>query len=211
MKCAICEVRKPRRYCPGVQGEICTVCCGTERENTVDCPFDCVYLREARLREKPVDLAPEDVPFSEIRIPGRFLEERPRVAQLLIDSVAEAIFATPGAIDYDIRDAFDSLIRTYKTMQSGLVYETRPSNPIAAGIYERVQQNVTEGRKEIASTTGVSVRDAEVLTMLLILQRFEYAHNNGRRRGRAFIDFFMKHFPSSPRVNPSASPIIVSP
>ncbi len=52
MKCVICEVRTARRHCPGVRGEICSVCCGTERENTIACPFDCTYLREARLREK---------------------------------------------------------------------------------------------------------------------------------------------------------------
>ena len=50
--CAICHTRRPRRYCPGVRGHICPVCCGTERENTVSCPLDCPYLREARVREK---------------------------------------------------------------------------------------------------------------------------------------------------------------
>ena len=45
MNCAICETRRPRRYCPGVRGEICAICCGTAREVTVDCPLDCPYLR----------------------------------------------------------------------------------------------------------------------------------------------------------------------
>ena len=40
-------MRRPKRFCPGVRGDICTICCGTEREITVDCPLDCVYLREA--------------------------------------------------------------------------------------------------------------------------------------------------------------------
>src|SRR5437016_14320710 len=117
MTCAICEVRKPRRYCPGVRGEICAICCGTERENTVDCPFDCVYLREARAREKPIELdasAVASIPFSDIRVPAGFLQEHPSIATLVAKAVAEAVFVTPGAIDYDVREALEALIRTYK-------------------------------------------------------------------------------------------------
>ena len=61
MLCAICGVRKARRFCPGVRGNICTLCCGTEREVTVDCPLDCEYLQEAHrqdvdTRSSPVEL-----------------------------------------------------------------------------------------------------------------------------------------------------------
>jgi len=52
MECAICQTRRPRRFCPGVRGEICSLCCGAEREVTVDCPLDCEFLREARRHEK---------------------------------------------------------------------------------------------------------------------------------------------------------------
>lgn len=213
MKCAICEVRKPRRYCPGVRGEICTICCGTERENTVDCPFDCVYLREARAREKPNELdaaTAAGIPFSDIRVPDGFLREHPNIARLVADAVVDAVFATAGAIDYDLREALEGLIRTYKTLQSGLVYESRPSNPVAANIYQLVQTQIDEGRKQIASKTGVSVRDAEVMAVLLILQRQEYRYNNGRKRGRAYIDHLRQFFPErAANKNPSASPLIV--
>ena len=54
MACALCETRRPRRFCPGVRGDICTLCCGSEREVSVACPLDCEYLREAHKHEKPV-------------------------------------------------------------------------------------------------------------------------------------------------------------
>lgn len=213
MKCAICEVRKPRRYCPGVRGEICTICCGTERENTVNCPFDCVYLREARLREKPNEFdspAMANIPFSDIRIPDRFLQEHESIAEFVMNCVVEAVFAGSGVIDYDVREALESLIRTYKTLQSGLVYETRPANPVAANIYQDIQTKIDEGRKKISSETGVSVRDTEIMAMLLMLQRQEYRYNNGRKRGRAFIDYLRQFFPQrATDMNPSASPLIV--
>jgi hypothetical protein len=161
------------------------------------------------LREKPLEVDPVNIPFSEVRIPARFLEEHPRIAQLVIDSLLDAMVSTAGCIDYDVREALEALIRTHKTLQSGLVYQTRPTNPIAANIYDLLQQAVTEGRKEIASATGVSVRDAEVLTMLLILQRLEYRYNNGRSKGRAFIDYCLQQNPNRTLSNPSAPPLIV--
>lgn len=209
MKCAICELRKPRRYCPGVRGEICTICCGTERENTIDCPFDCIYLREAREREKPNEIDASDIPFSDIRIPERFLDEHADAARLVANALIDSVFATPGAIDYDVREALEALIRTYKTLQSGLIYETRPNNPVAANICQLLQTQVDAGRKEIAAKTGVSVRDADVLAALLILQRREYQFNNGRKRGRAYIDRLRVFAGDRDAAEPAASSLIV--
>ncbi len=112
------------------------------------------------------------------------------MAQLVIDALMDAISSTAGVIDYDVRQALDSLIRTYKTLQSGLVYETRPENPIAAAIYDTMQRVIAEGRKDIASITGVSVRDAEIMSMLLLFQRIEYRVNNGRAAPRIHRQLF---------------------
>ena len=187
------------------------MCCGAERENTVDCPFDCVYLREARAREKPNDItALESVPFMDIRVPERFLRENSTAAEMVAMTVVEAVLSTPGAIDYDVREALEALVRTYKTLQSGLVYESRPSNPIAANIYDSFQQNVARRRKEISSQTGVSVRDADIMAMLLVLQRDEYRYNNGRKRGRAFLDHISSFFPEhAAPMNPQTSSLIL--
>jgi hypothetical protein len=211
MKCVICEERKPRRHCPGVQGEICHTCCGEERENTVDCPLDCVYLREARVREKPAEVNPAGIPFSDLQVPRRFVQEHEAPFMLVVDSVVRAIHSNSEAIDNDVRDALESLIRTYKTLQSGLLYETLPEGPIAAGIYHRAQQEIAEGRQKIASNTGTSVRDADVLSALLLVQRTVYRYNNGRRRGRAFIDYLTHQLRESAPLNPVGPSLIVQP
>ena len=54
MSCAICEKRKEKRFCPAVHGRICPQCCGEQREVTLDCPSDCVYLQQAREHENRV-------------------------------------------------------------------------------------------------------------------------------------------------------------
>ena len=67
MSCAICEVRKEKRFCPAVHDRICPRCCGTEREVTLDCPSECVFLQQARAHGLKVIVRVE-VPV--IRVPA---------------------------------------------------------------------------------------------------------------------------------------------
>jgi len=53
-------LRKEKRFCPAVHGRICAQCCGEEREVTIDCPSECVYLQQAREHEKARDLGELD-------------------------------------------------------------------------------------------------------------------------------------------------------
>ena len=47
-------------------------------------------------------------------------------------------------------------------------------------------------------------RDADVLGLLVFLQRLELDRNNGRRRGRAFLDALREFLPAG-AANPPAS------
>ena len=68
MSCAICEKRPPKRYCPAKGEKICAICCGREREVTIDCPSDCPHLTAAHRYEaehrKPRTLAGRRRPCS---------------------------------------------------------------------------------------------------------------------------------------------------
>jgi hypothetical protein len=211
MSCAICEARRPRRYCPGVQGHICAICCGTEREVTVDCPFDCVYLQEARRHEKPSEIAPGDVPNRDIRVTDEFLERNGPLASFTSAHIVRSSTQIPGLVDSDVREALDALIRTLRTQQSGLYYESRPNNPVAASLYMMVQAGLADFRRAEQERLGFShTRDADVLGVLCFLQRLEIATHNGRRRSRAFIDLLRAQMPPEIRAGaPPASPLII--
>lgn len=212
MACAICETRRPRRFCPGVRGDICSICCGTEREMTVDCPLDCEYLQEARRHEKPQPIEEEQIPNRDIEVTERFLEEHEPALAFLSHAVAEAAFATSGAIDYDVREALDSLIRTYRTLQSGVYYESLPPNPLAANVYGLVQQALADYRRRETEQLGVSrTRDVDVLGLLAFLQRIELDRNNGRRRGRAFLDMLRQFYPPEAAASDAASSPLILP
>ena len=208
MKCKICNTRKPRRYCPGVSGDICSVCCGTEREVTVNCPLDCQYLIEARQHEKPAAVNPEELPNRDIRVSEEFLRGHEQLLMFLGMQLVSASLSTPGAVDSDLREALDSLIRTYRTLQSGLYYETLPGNPIAAAIHQKSQEGIQKLNKEFAEKGAPTLRDAEFLGILVFLERIGLHQYNGRPRGRAFIDYLRRYFPASD-ASPADAPSLI--
>ena len=206
MACAICHTRKPRRFCPGVHGDICTICCGTEREVTVDCPWDCPYLQDARKHERAAPVDPDKFPNQDIRVSEEFLRDHEALLVAVARGLMHAAFDTPGAADLDVRDALEALIRTYRTLQSGVYYETRPENALAGRISRATQSAIEEYRKTENEGTGMQrSRDADVLTTLVFLQRLELDRHNGRPRGKAFLDFLRSFFGAQDDATPAAS------
>jgi hypothetical protein len=208
MKCKICDTRKPRRYCPGVGGDICSICCGSEREVTVNCPLDCTYLREARQHEKPTIISPDQVPNQDVRISEEFLRDHEPLLIFTGAKLLEAALETSGAVDSDVQEALESLIRTYRTLESGLYYETRPNNLIAAGIHQKIQDALQELRKELNEKASTPIRDAEVLGVLVFIERIGLHQRNGRVRGRAFIDYLRSYFPQKQAAPADATTLI---
>ncbi len=211
MNCAICEVRRPRRFCPGVRGDICTLCCGTEREVTVDCPLDCEYLEEARRHEKPALVDEKELPNRDITVSEKFLAEHEPLLAFLSEAIAGAALATPGAVDFDVREALDGLVRTYRTLANGVYYESLPANPLAVNIFRLTQEAAAEYRRRETRESGISrTRDTDVLGLLVFLQRIELDRNNGRRRGRAFVDLLRRAYAGeeAPSAPPASSLIL---
>ncbi len=192
--CKLCQKRRGRRHCPALGADICPSCCGAERENTIDCPQSCEYLQEARLREHPVEILAEAIPNRDIRVGEEFLRDHEDLVTWLSIALARSM-EKERAVDQDAREALGALIRTYRTRESGLIYETRPANPYAASIQDALNVAIEDLRKDIVEEMGMqSLRDADVLGALVLLERAELRHANGRRRGRAFYDFLTSHF-----------------
>jgi hypothetical protein len=164
----------------------------------VTCPLDCEHLREARRHDKPVPLNPAQLPHREIEVTEKFLADNEELLIFLGRTLGMAALETAGAADFDVRSALDALIRTYVTLQSGVYYETRPDNALANRLYDAVLEGVAEFRRSERERTGLpKTRDADVLGLLVFFERLELDRNNGRPRGRAFIDL-LRGFDSEP-------------
>lgn len=196
MACVLCETRKPRRVCPAVSGEICPQCCAEKREQTVDCPLGCVHLREARKHEKLRDVPRAETPHGEVKLDEGFLTRNDLLMQFVSVAVRDAALSTAGATDADVREGLDALVRTLKTADSGLIYQTKPANPFAAAIQEKVAGQIEDLKRQLAQREGMpALRDKDILGVLVFLARVAISLDNGRRKGRAFMSMMLDRFP----------------
>ncbi|MDZ7638489.1 MAG: hypothetical protein U5J83_09615 [Bryobacterales bacterium] len=193
-RCPLCKLRKPKRWCPALSASICPLCCGRERELSIRCPYTCKFLREARKHEQLADLDPQTLPHPEVKLSREFLEQNGLLGAFLEESIWLAASAQPEVVDTDIREALEALIRTYLTMRSGLIYETKPGNRYAAAIVRGVRERLHTLERRLREETDVPPpRDSQILAMLVFLQRMELQVNNGRPLSRSFLDLLRRN------------------
>jgi hypothetical protein len=211
MVCPVCNQRKGKRFCPAKAAKICTTCCASEREITIDCPFECPHLKESRPREHKGQIDEGHFPYKEIRIGETFLRDHEELLLLSGRTIVTAALATPKSTDRDTREALDALIQTYKTLSSGIYYETRPDSVYAREIMGRIQEGLRELQETETQQAGFRrTRDEDVLHMLVFLYRMALDRDNGRSRGKAFLDFMRQHF-QPPAETAASTPSLIIP
>jgi hypothetical protein len=204
LSCAICELRKEKRFCPAVHGKICPQCCGEQREVTLDCPSDCPYLLQARQQAREHDAYNEPAGtddgadlFPEIEISEQFLYEREELILGLSYALARSSLDGRPLMDRDLMAALGSLAKSYQTLvNSKLIYEQPTANLAHQSIAREIETMVREFREAEQRHIGhTRLRDSEVLKALVFLLRLARGRTSGRPKSRAFVDFLFAQFP----------------
>jgi hypothetical protein len=211
MPCPICHRRKPKRYCPAKGEKICAVCCGVEREVSIDCPADCAYLIAARRydAEHRVPLPAEQYPYPDVEFSPDLVPERQPAVSGLAYAILKAAQESREMVDRDALEALAALAETFRTLGSGIYYERPPDASQPRALYGRLAQFLQEYKKEEAQHAGwARLKDSEVFFLLVFLLRVGRHQTNGRPRSRAFLDFLRGQFPRAAQTEREASRII---
>lgn len=202
MSCAICEIRKEKRFCPALHGRICRQCCGEQREVTLDCPSDCPYLQQAREHEKPRAAGALEAAalFLQIEVGDPFLRAHEHLILGLSYALAKSARSDRSLSDRDLIAGVTFLARNYERLvNSGLHYDEPIQGPRQQAIAAQLQNLVKEYREAEQKHTGYSrLRDSEVLKGLVFLIRMAHGRTSGRPKSRAFVDFLFAQFPEQP-------------
>jgi hypothetical protein len=222
MSCPICEKRKAVRFCPAKGEKICAVCCGTEREVSIDCPVDCSYLIAAhRYEDQHQRELPADTPLLDVKISRDAVYTHQTLLSGIAFAAAKFCATHRDATDPDILAALEALAETYKTLSSGILYEKPPIAPIQRELYAVLAAFLTEAKVHPASTNSLAgnpapqsanlppVKDAEIFSLLVFLYRMGLLRTNGRSRSRRFLEFLRGQFPAAPELQREESRIIV--
>lgn len=202
MTCAICNVRREKRFCPAIHGRICPQCCGEQREVTLDCPGECSYLQQARLHEKPRPASDFDAAtlFLQVEISDQFTYEYEHLLMGLSYALSKAASADRSVNDRDLIAALSAMCTNcQRELTSGLHYEeplTVPSQRAVAAQVEEMARHYREAEQKQLGYTRL--RDADILKALVFLVRLAHGRTSGRPKSRAFIDFLYAQFPEKP-------------
>jgi hypothetical protein len=199
LSCAICEIRKEKRFCPAVHGRICPQCCGEQREVTLDCPRDCQYLLQAREHEKPRPTAQLDAAalFLQVEVSDQFMYEREHLLMGLTFALAKAARADRTLQDQDLIAALSVLATSYeRRVNSGLHYEQPLTTDSRRRAAAEVENMLKEYREAEQKHMGYStLRESDVLKALVFLTRLAHGRTSGRPKSRAFVEFLFAQFP----------------
>jgi hypothetical protein len=198
MSCAICEKRPPKRFCPAKGEKICAICCGREREVTIDCPPDCSYLIAARRYEaehrKP--LTGDEYPYRDVVVREDFVYERWPVITGLAGAILTFQMHHKDINDGAVCSAIEALAETERTLSTGIYYERAPDAPLARALYAQIAEFLQEMKKSETGRGGVpAVKESDIFRLLVFLLRVAKRETNGRSRSRAFLDFLRARFP----------------
>lgn len=199
MACAICEIRKEKRFCPAVHERICPQCCGEQREVTLDCPSDCPYLIQAREHEKPRsadEIDPAGL-FLQVEVSDQFMYEKEHLLMGLTYALAKAARADHSLHDQDLIAALAMLAKAYeRRVNSGLHYEQPLTSEAQRRAAAEVETMVKEYREAEQKHMGYStLRESEILKALVFLLRLAHGRTSGRPKSRAFVEFLFAQFP----------------
>jgi hypothetical protein len=148
----------------------------------------------------------EALPNRDIRVSEEFLRDNEDFVIFLAQALGRAALSNPAIVDFDIREALEASIRTLRTLQSGLLYESLPANPLAAGLCRALADAIAEFRREEAERLGLhKTRESTALGLLVFFQHFDISYNNGRRRGRAFLDALLDLYAAVPAAEDSGT------
>jgi hypothetical protein len=111
MPCAICQKRPPKRFCPALGEKICPICCGKEREVTLNCPLDCSYLIAAHRYEAEhrQPLSRDEFPYREIEFPVEYVYEHWPVINTLASAILQFHLQYKELNDHSAYSALESL------------------------------------------------------------------------------------------------------
>jgi hypothetical protein len=201
-----------KRFCPARGENICSVCCGTEREVTIDCPADCPHLVASRKYDegrRQVDWS--KVPFADVRIPFEFAQSHTPLLMALISSIGEYVRDHRQVVDTDAIAALQALTETYRTLSSGLYYEKPPDYLYRRELYSALKEALEKYKQMETQRLGLATtRDGEIRDALTFLTQLGATRENGRPKGRAFLDLIRAQLGPETSAKPASNIVLLS-
>jgi hypothetical protein len=211
VSCPVCEKRKAERFCPAKGEKICAVCCGREREVTIDCPVDCSYLIAAhRYEDEHQRQFPSDTPLLDVDLPSDVIHMNQRLMAALAFTIAKFCAEHRETTDSDVLASIQALAETTRTLMTGIYYEKQPDGQNRRALYAALAAFVVEAkRQQTQQASSTATKDSDIFYLLIFLYRRGLLRSNGRSGSRRYVEFLRSQFPDAQELKREQSRIII--
>jgi len=167
-----------------------------------------VASREYDAGRRQVDWS--KVPFADVRIPIEFAQSHSMLLAALISSIWEYARDHRQVVDTDVIAALQALAETYRTLSSGLYYEKPPDYLYRRELYNVLKAALEEHKQREVQRLGLaSTRDSEIRDALIFLTQLGATHDNGRPKGRAFLDLIRTQLGPEAPAKPASNIVLL--
>ncbi|MBM3802198.1 MAG: hypothetical protein FJW26_07780 [Acidimicrobiia bacterium] len=188
MKCPLCESRKGKRLCPAKTAQICPVCCGAKREVEIECPSECAYLHAGREYESGRLARTVPPPRRTDRLwEPSFLSSHFQLIAGASQVIAVTRRSFPELADSDVQATFESLLRTFNTLDKGIYYDSAPERLIQRELYVALKQ-FFDGPAEARLVSESRPTTHQILDTLQFMKELSAQITLPRPKSRAYLD-----------------------
>ncbi len=210
MKCILCDQRKGRRFCPAKNATICTQCCGEKRIVEVDCPETCAYLKIGRSYERDhvgARYFQPDNPIEQEKM-SRVLRDFEPVMVDVQTLIAIERKSSKDLVDAEVAEALDCLLKTLRTEERGVIYETTSNNLRVESLRRQIGAIIQSYRyPQESDRPRLHLKGA--LECLEVIRAVIARHMEAGSSSRSFVDFLVRHLPRKAEVMASEPSIII--
>jgi hypothetical protein len=189
------------------------VCCATEREVTIDCPSSCPHLVASRRYEgerRAVDWS--QMPFANVKISPSALRGHENVIDTLAYSICDFAGLRREMVDSDVMSALLTLGESYQTLTKGIYYEKPLDHRLQHELVEHLKRTIAAYKKEETSHPRMTpLRDETVRDAIIFMAQAGGMRNNGRPKGRAYLDFLRSQVKWQPPARGDGAPLLIVP
>ncbi|GBC82132.1 hypothetical protein HRbin10_01253 [bacterium HR10] len=170
-KCAKCSKQAARRECAALLERICSRCCAQLRMLVLACPEHCPYLQDARRTtgERRME-----------QLLGHLSAQGKESWVEMLAQMSGLLAFLEGAVvdvqrqrfrdltDEEVLAGLENAIRTYETLERGIIYEHRSESPRVQAVTEALLKALARVEEDLAKR-GTRIRRSDALACLRLL------------------------------------------
>ena len=162
----------------------------------LDCPSDCLYLKQAReyARFRP-ELLEDERWFAQVLVEDDFLDAHPLLLDDLTESIWQSALGNSSLRDRDVIEALVALVRSFQTRaNSGLHYEASGPSLAQQTLIQELREVIADYEEDGQEIGDRHLQDSDALKALVFVLRLALDRSSGRPLSRGFLDFLGTEF-----------------